>query len=171
MTNQTKTTRNLLRSDAMQRIMAFGALIALFIGFSLIFQHVRLYSLVILAGIAVTAYALLSWQSFVSRETMIAGLRPFVSGQHFMQGIMTNQDDSLSRAQTLFEAIAGTFLNAAQAQLTPLNVFSSIIDTPLVYPPERPWVDIQDKQCEAISAIEYPFILSMTIFAAWNAVL
>ena len=47
MTTQTikterKTVKSLFRSDAMQRVMAFGALIVLFIGFSLciaIFSH------------------------------------------------------------------------------------------------------------------------------------
>ena len=35
MKNQTNNAKALFRSDAMQRVMAFGALIVLFIGFSL----------------------------------------------------------------------------------------------------------------------------------------
>jgi ribose transport system permease protein len=43
MTNETKNDKTLFRSDAMQRIMAFGALIVLFVGFSIASPYFRTF--------------------------------------------------------------------------------------------------------------------------------
>ena len=43
MTTETKTAKTLFRSDAMQRIMAFGALIVLFVGFSIASPYFRTF--------------------------------------------------------------------------------------------------------------------------------
>ena len=47
MKNVTKNGNNLIRSDAMQRIMAFSALIVLFIGFSIASPYFRTFDNVI----------------------------------------------------------------------------------------------------------------------------
>ena len=117
--------------------LVFTGLVALFIGYCLIFQAHLIYGLITLAGICIVAYALLSWRIFVYRDETFASLRPFVSGQSLLQDIIDPEQDVLSNTQTIFDAFCEGFLGITHAQLTPLSTAATLIGTSLVFPEDR----------------------------------
>jgi two-component sensor histidine kinase len=134
--------------------MGFTGLISFFIGYCLIFQTHLIYGLITLASIAVTAFALLSWRIFIYRTETLSTLRPFVSGQTLMYGIMNPQADGLAHAQAMFHVICQKFLDTTQAQITPLHSMAALVNTALLYPENRHPLEVNPSEKPDIQQLD-----------------
>jgi signal transduction histidine kinase len=95
--------------------------------------HLRpIYSLLLATLLLTFFFALYSWRSFWEREQFAARLRPFVQSQ----AITANPLHTGSSANSLLAALCRDALGAAHAQLIPLGSISSLVATPLRYPPD-----------------------------------
>lgn len=131
-TGKSLPRRGFLRHWRNTVILAEG--IAILIGWSLTYQALPIYSLILTTLMVIIFYALFSWRSFAERESYIARLRPFVSSQNLMRQLISTEDQSISRANILFEAICQDVLNTTQAYLIPLGRLAPLVESPLIYP-------------------------------------
>jgi signal transduction histidine kinase len=112
------------------------------VGGALAYDLRPIYSLLLTTGLMVVFYALYTWRSFVERERWMATLRPFVRPQGLVQGMVEQNGDTVSRANTLFAAVCADVLGTTQAQLTPLGPFAPLAGEGLVYPSDAPRVPV-----------------------------
>ncbi|MBI3761558.1 MAG: hypothetical protein HY260_06815 [Chloroflexi bacterium] len=88
-----------------------------------------IYSLTLLACLAVGAYALFTWRSYQDQQKFVTGLRPFVASLPLSDRLLGGQPGALSEANRLLEALCEDALGAAGATLT---LTSESPRTPLV---------------------------------------
>jgi signal transduction histidine kinase len=131
-TGQTLPRRGFFRQWRSAILIAGG--MALLVGYTLIWQPLPVFSLLLATLVMIAFYAITGWRSFVNREEFMARLRPFVSGQNLMQRLVGASDDSTSRARTLFRAVCADVLGTSQARLIPLGALAPLAGPPLVYP-------------------------------------
>ncbi len=96
-----------------------------------------IYSQLLMVLLMVGFYALYNWRSFVEREKFMAQLRPFVSSPQAFEHLMTPQNGSTSRPETLFQTICRDVLGAKNAYLLPVGSFAPLAGSALVYPPAQ----------------------------------
>lgn len=123
-TGRSLPRRGFLRHWRNAIILSAG--LAAFIAWSLIWQPLPVYSLLVLAGINVVFYALLTWRSFVHRDHLITRLRPLVARPPLA-------DESYGRI--LFEIVCREMLTTQRAVLVPL---SPLAGSPLCFPADQP---------------------------------
>lgn len=130
-TGKTLPRRGFLRY--WRNALLLSAAVSVFVGGALVWQPRPVYSLLFMAGISIVFYALLTWRSFVQRDDLISGLRPFVNAQNSPHLL---KDDSRSHANELFESVCRDVLGAKRACLVPMGVLSPLVDAPMRYPPD-----------------------------------
>jgi signal transduction histidine kinase len=131
-TGKTLPRRGFLRHWRNAILLAAG--LAGFISFSLMMDSPVILSLLMMAVLTMTFYALLSWRSFVHRDYMIAQLRPFVDSPALMQQLISADDEAVSRAEAMFTTICRDVLNTERACLIPLGVLAPLAGGPISYP-------------------------------------
>ncbi len=139
-TGKSLPRRGFLRHWRNTVILAEG--IPILIGWSLTYPALPIYSLLLTALMVIIFYALFSWRSFAEREEYITRLRPFVSSQSLMRQLISTEDQSYSRANTLFEAVCDNVLNTSHAYIIPLGSLAPLVDTPLTFPPTKSFTPI-----------------------------
>lgn len=77
-----------------------------------------IYSLALLACAAVGAYALFTWRSYQDQQTLVTGLRPFVTSLQLSDRLLGGQPSALPEAERLLAALCEDALGAAEATLT-----------------------------------------------------
>ncbi|MEQ8675988.1 MAG: hypothetical protein RLP44_22660 [Aggregatilineales bacterium] len=135
-TGKTLPRRGFLRHWRNAIILSLA--MSIFVGWSLVYQPLPVYSLLIMAGITIVFYALWSWRSFVHRDYLISRLRPFVDSQGATTQMINPEDDSYSRAKSFFESVCREVITTHQAHLMPVGVLSPLVGNPLRYPDNDP---------------------------------
>lgn len=133
-TGKTLPRRGFLRHWRNAIILSLA--ISIFVGWSLVYQPLPVYSLIIMAGISIVFYALWSWRSFVHRDYLISSLRPFVDSPGAPMQIINPEDESFSRAKTFFGSVCRDMLTTRRAYLMPVGVLSPLVGNPLSFPEE-----------------------------------
>ncbi len=121
--------RSFVRHWRLAILLAAGY--AVVVGWTIAFDLRPIYSLLLATLLLTFFFALYSWRSFWERDQFAARLRPFVQSQ----ASAPNPLHPGSSAAGLFAALCHDMLGTAHAQLIPLGSITSLVTTPLHYPP------------------------------------
>jgi signal transduction histidine kinase len=88
-------------------------------------------------------YALYSWRAFIERENFMRQLRPFVSTQHFVSHLFSDDKDAIQHSQRLFHAICSGVLGTERAHIIPIGALASLVGERLTYPPGEDHAPVQ----------------------------
>jgi len=133
-TGKTLPRRGLHRHWRRAIILAAGY--GVVIGGSLAINLRPLYSLLLTAMLMTFFYALFSWRSYAERETFIASLRPFITGQPLYPQLLTETPTDVLEMdiRTPFHALCRDLLDAQVAYLVSVGPLAPLVGPPLVYP-------------------------------------
>lgn len=134
-TGKTLPRRGFFRHWRSAILLAAGY--AALVGGTIVIELRPIYSMLLATLLVVIFYALFSWQSFVEREQFMMRLRPFVDSSRSVRGLLHADDDTSSRANSLFRAVCKDVLGASQAHLIPLGALAPLAGSPLSYPDEN----------------------------------
>lgn len=115
-------------------ILAF--LLSATISWHFLRQEFYIYSVLMISILVMFFFAVLGWQSFAYREALIAQLRPFVSSENFLQGLLSNSTDVRTRSAEIFHTICAEILETPRAQLVPLGMVAPLTQS-LTYPADK----------------------------------
>lgn len=132
-TGKTLPRRGFLRHWRNAIILSAG--LSGIIGLSVIVEPPPTYSLLLLAGITMTFYALLSWRSFIHRDHIISQLRPIISGEGLVHSLTQPTKHKADSLYPFFESLCRDMLNTRQACLVPMGHLAPLISVSYVYPP------------------------------------
>jgi signal transduction histidine kinase len=95
-----------------------------------------IYSLLVTVLLATVFYALLSWRSFVERESAIQSLRPFVASQRLYERLLADPapENVESGAKTYFRVLCEEVLGLRRAYLVAVGALAPLAGSPLAYP-------------------------------------
>ena len=96
-------------------------------------QEFYIYSVLMISILMMFFFAVLGWRSFAYREALIAQLRPFVTSENFLQGLLSDSTDVRTRSAEIFRTICAEILETPRAQLVPLGMVASLAQS-LTYP-------------------------------------
>ncbi len=99
---------------------------------SLVFDLPPIYTVLLMALIITTAYALFSRSSYVERTRYIEHLRPFVSSQRLYEH-MTREPTAFD-VSTPFSALCDDVLGATSAFLLPVGAFAPLVGQAISHP-------------------------------------
>lgn len=97
-----------------------------------------IHGMVLAGAIMISSLAYFSRRSFVEHERHIATLRPFATGERFLQQLLAEvPDGSGFDARTTFDALCSDVLGTTLGYLLPAGQLSSLAGEPLRYPAGR----------------------------------
>ncbi len=115
-------------------ILAF--LLSATISWHFLRQEFYIYSVLMISILVMFFFAVLGWQSFAYREALISQLRPFVSSENFLQGLLSHSTDVRTRSAEIFHTICAEILETPRAQLVPLGMVAPLTQS-LTYPADE----------------------------------
>jgi signal transduction histidine kinase len=109
----------------------YGAIVS----WSLTANLPEVYTLLLGTCLLVAFYALLSWRSYVDRNSFMAQLRPFVGSQRMVDLITApGAAQETASMQETFQVFAHQILGARAAYLAPFGTLAPLFGPPLGYP-------------------------------------
>lgn len=125
-------------------ILALG--FSLLLAGSVVLQLRPIYSLLLSLALIVCFYALLGWRAFAERERLMRHLRPFVTHESLVEGMLREGEGATSasfspgdegdRTGEPFYALCADILETRKACLVPYGALAPLTGGPLVYPAE-----------------------------------
>lgn len=131
-TGKTLPRRGLQRQ--WQRVVLLAVSYGVLVGGSLAISLRPIYSLLLTTVLMTLAVALFSWRTYVERERMMAGLRPFTGSQRLYDQLLSQSAPQDVDLQTPFTALCQDVLDTQVAYLAALGPLAPLMNAPLVYP-------------------------------------
>jgi signal transduction histidine kinase len=134
-TGQTLPRRGLARQWRNLVLLAAGT--GTVVAGSLTIQLRPIYTLLLALLLMTVFYALTNWRAHVEREQSIRRLRPFASGPHLYEQMLTPPGAPLPEASLAapFNALCQDVLGVKQALLLPSGPLAALAGPPMSYPP------------------------------------
>jgi len=134
-TGQTLPRRGLARQWRNVVLLAAGT--STVVAWSLTIQLRPIYTLLLALLLMTVFYALTNWRAHVEREQSIRRLRPFASGPHLYEQMLTLPGAPLPEASLAapFNALCQDVLGVKQALLLPSGPLAALAGPPMSYPP------------------------------------
>ena len=148
-TGQTLPRRGLARQWRNVVLLAAGT--GTVVAWSLTIQLRPIYTLLLALLLMTVFYALANWRAHVEREQSMRRLRPFASGPHLYEQMITPPGAPLPEASLAapFNALCQDVLGVKQALLLPSGPLAALAGPPMSYPPgarlEPPLGDFSQK--------------------------
>jgi len=158
-TGKTLPRRGLRRQWHNTLVLAGGFSLAVGAGFALELPPV--YAVLLATVFLALAFALFSWRSYLEREQYINQLRPFAASEHLFDTVLRADAPGLSEAAApLFTGLCRDVLGASSAYLFAAGSLASLVQAPLVHPPEAvPACDLN----EMLARCSSPGVMSVAL--------